>query len=98
MKTFEVELSPSAERDLEDIWYFIAQQNPIAASRVLQKLNQRIVSLGQMPQRARLRADIAPAARCLVEGNYLVLYEVIENRVEIVRVVHGAVDLSKLQV
>ncbi len=98
MRQFEIVVSPAAANDLEDIWLYITQVNPIAASRVLQKLNQRILSLQAMPERAQLRPDIAPTARCLVEGNYLVLYQVIDNRVEIVRVVHGVIDLSKMQV
>lgn len=96
MKTFEVEVSPAAVRDLEDIWYFIAEENPIAASRVVNTLKQRILSLGTLPERAQLRPDIAPNARCLIQGNYLVVYEVIDARVEVVRVTHGAIDLTKL--
>ena len=97
MRRYEIVVSPAAAKDLEDIWLYIAQENPIAASRVLQKLNQRIVSLQQMPERAQPRPDVATSARCLVEGNYLVLYEVFAGRVEIVRVVHGSIDLSKLK-
>jgi toxin ParE1/3/4 len=93
---FEVEVSPAAERDLEDIWYFIAQENPVAASRVVNALKDRIFSLGTLPERAQLRTDIAPNARCLIQGNYLVIYEVIDTRVEVVRVTHGAIDLTKL--
>jgi toxin ParE1/3/4 len=74
VRRFEIVISPAAASDLEDIWLYIAQENPIAASRVLQKLNHRIISLQQMPERAQLRPDIAPTARCLIEGNYLVLY------------------------
>jgi toxin ParE1/3/4 len=82
--------------DLEDIWYFIAQENPVAASRVVNALKQRILSLNNLPERAQLRPDIAPNARCLIHGNYLVVYEVIGARVEVVRVTHGAIDLTKL--
>jgi toxin ParE1/3/4 len=96
VRRFEIFVSPAAANDLEDIWLYIAQENPLAASRVLQKLNHRIVSLMQMPKRTQLRPDIAPTARCLIQGNYLVLYEVFESYVEIVRVVHGSIDLTKL--
>jgi toxin ParE1/3/4 len=96
VKTFDVKVSPAAVVDLEDIWYFIAQENPVAASRVVNALKQRILSLDKLPERAQLRPDIAPNARCLIQGNYLVVYEVIDARVEVVRVIHGAIDLSKL--
>jgi toxin ParE1/3/4 len=96
VKTFDVKVSPAAVVDLEDIWYFIAQENPVAASRVVNALKQRILSLDKLPERAQLRPDIASNARCLIQGNYLVVYEVIDARVEVVRVIHGAIDLSKL--
>lgn len=36
------------------------------------------------------RPDIAPDARMLVEGSYLILYRIRTEDVQIVRVVHGA--------
>jgi toxin ParE1/3/4 len=96
VKTFKVEVSPAAERDLEDIWFFIAQENPVAASKVLNALQDCILSLGILPERAQLRPDIAQNARCLIQGNYLVIYEVNDATVEVVRVTYGAIDLTKL--
>lgn len=40
--------------------------------------------------------DIAKALRYHPVGNYLLLYRVIPNGIELVRVVHGARDLQQL--
>jgi toxin ParE1/3/4 len=44
----------------------------------------------------RRKPNIGAEVRALTIGNYLVLYRLAEQRVEIVRVVHGARDVSTL--
>lgn len=39
--------------------------------------------------------EIAPEARMLVERPYVVLYQVVDDVVQIVRVVHGARDIGE---
>jgi toxin ParE1/3/4 len=39
------------------------------------------------------RPDIAPDARAFVVGRYLVLCRLVDDGIEIIRVVHGARDL-----
>ena len=96
MKYFTIEVMPLAERDLEDIWLRIAEYNPVAADKILRLLNSRILTLATMPERGRRRQDIALDTRQLIEGNYIILYKIVEDTVVIVRVVHGSMDLPKL--
>ena len=95
--------SPAAERDLEDIWITIAADSPPAATRTLQAIAAKIERLAGHPRMGPRRPDIRPAARMLVEGPYLVLYETRPDTddgqvdaVEIVRVVDGRRDLATL--
>jgi toxin ParE1/3/4 len=44
----------------------------------------------------RLRLDIAPELRYFMAGKYLILYRTVPGGVQIVRVIHGARDLSNL--
>jgi toxin ParE1/3/4 len=57
---------------------------------------ERTEQLSEFPQLGRLRPEIAEAARSLNVGNYLVLYRIVTRTVEVVRVAHGARDLTKL--
>jgi toxin ParE1/3/4 len=54
--------------------------------------------LATFPESGRQRPEIGAEVRALTIGNYLVLYRLAEQRVEIVRVrvVHGARDVSTL--
>ena len=92
----EVLLSPLAESDLQEIWLSIAAENRTAADRFLRPLTARIASLAEFPGIGSPRPELAPNARILVEGKYLVIYEPVERGVEVVRVLHGARNLPEL--
>jgi toxin ParE1/3/4 len=92
----DVFLSPQADIDLEEIWHRIADENPRAADRLLKRISKKIAGLADFPSVGAPRRDLAPAARMLVEGHYVVLYELVRDRVEVVRVLHGARDLPLL--
>jgi toxin ParE1/3/4 len=86
--------SPAAEDDLIDIWFGIA--TALAADRFLDAIAARILQLATFPESGRQKPDIGAEVRALTIGNYLVLYRLAEQRIEIVRVVHGARDVSAL--
>lgn len=88
--------SPAAENDLIDIWFAIATDSPLAADCFLNAVSERILQLADFPESGPLRPDIAAQARALTIGNYLVLYRIAQKHIEIVRVVHGARDVSTL--
>jgi toxin ParE1/3/4 len=88
--------SPAAENDLIDIWFGIATDSPLAADRFLDTVAARILQLASFPESDPKRPDIGTEVRALTIGNYLVLYRLAEQRVEVVRVVHGARDVSAL--
>ena len=78
-----------ADQDLFEIWASIAADNPAAADRVLDAIEQRWLQLARYPFAGVARDDVAPGIRCLVVGLYLTLYRVESDRIEIVRVLHG---------
>ncbi|MEI5677412.1 MULTISPECIES: type II toxin-antitoxin system RelE/ParE family toxin [unclassified Mesorhizobium] len=96
MAELRIVRSPAAEDDLIDIWCGIAPDNPVAADRFLDSIAAKIKQLATFPDSGPLRPDIAPDARALTVGNYLVLYRHTGTHIEIVRVVHGARDLTAL--
>ena len=58
--------SRAAKRDLEDIWLTIALDNPNAATRVANRIAERIAMLGKHPRLGPRRPDIRREARMLV--------------------------------
>ncbi len=94
--TSRVKRTPRAEHDLEDIWFFVAQDNPDAADRLLDRIEQSTKLLADHPHIGTARPDVAPELRYHPVGNYLLLYRIIKNGIELVRVVHGARDWVSL--
>jgi toxin ParE1/3/4 len=78
-----------ADEDLIAIWLEIATDNPPAADRVLDAIERRWRQIAQYPYSGIARDDIAPGIRHLIVGQYLTLYRVTEETIEIIRILHG---------
>jgi toxin ParE1/3/4 len=91
-----IQRTPRADLDLEELWFFIAQDDPAAADRWLDTLEEKIRLLADNPLMGPARPDIARDLRYHPVGNHLLLYRVIQGGIEIVRVLHGARHLQDL--
>lgn len=87
---------PRAIRDVDDIWLHIAADDPAAATRLVRRLATGIARLAEFPKSGRARPEIGPSARSVAVGNYLVLYRIGEDCVDVIRVIHGAREISEL--
>ncbi|MER8884466.1 type II toxin-antitoxin system RelE/ParE family toxin [Mesorhizobium sp. M0816] len=79
----------NAEEDLIAIWLHVAQDSEAAADRLLDRIETRWQQVATYPFSGAPREDIAPGIRHLIVGEYLTLYRVSEEAIEIVRVLHG---------
>ena len=90
--------SAASEHDLIGIWSYIAADKLAAAAKWLKKIDQRIESLRRRPFVGEQQPRFGENTRRIVEGNYLVYYDVLPDAVHVLRVFHGARrvdDLSK---
>jgi toxin ParE1/3/4 len=78
-----------SDEDLIAIWMHIAEDTPGAADRVLDAIAQRWEQLARHPQSGMARDDIAPGLRHLITGQYMMLYRIQDEGIEILRVIHG---------
>jgi toxin ParE1/3/4 len=88
--------SRRAEADLKEIAAYIARDNPARAVRFVQQLREHCRGLVAFPEARRLRPELGEGVRLSVFGNYVVLYVVHEDILEIRRVAHGARDLADI--
>lgn len=88
--------TPAAEADLDDIYFTIGLDSESAADRLVEEIRSRTARLSLFPESGRARSEIADDVRSLTVRNYVVLYQVDEDAVTVVRVVHGARDLNAL--
>jgi toxin ParE1/3/4 len=95
--------TPQAREDLLEIYVTIGLDNPSAAERLYLAIEEHVSLLTIHPRLGVRRPEIAPSARILIQGNYLILYEATPDsdngpvdEVTIVRVVHGHRDLARI--
>lgn len=94
--TTRLRLSGQARADLLDIWVEVATDDPGAADRLYDRLEARVRILESFAEAGVVRPDINPEARMLVERPYVILYRILPEYVQIVRVLHGARDLQAM--
>ena len=89
-------LSPEAIEDLDEIAAYIAAANPAAALAQILRFESLFDLLVQQPKAGRMRNDLAPSLRALVEGRYIIFYRELAHGVEIARVLHSSRDIPRL--
>ena len=94
-------ITPAAENDLVNIWFYIARDNPDAADHVYHAAEETFESLLAAPRISTLYK----AKRPQLEGirffpiskfqNYIIYYREHPKGIEIVRVLHAHMDKKK---
>jgi toxin ParE1/3/4 len=95
----EILRRPEAEADLDEIWSYIAQDNPDNPDnpdRFIDFIEERSRLLAENPLMGRSRHEFAPGLRSFPAGNCIIFYAPIANGIEIVRVVSGFRDMEGL--
>ena len=85
-----VRLTPSAERDLEDIEIFISADNPGAAIETVLGIIDSIQILADHPEVGR-SGRIEGTREYVVPGtSFIAAYRITSDQIEVLRVLHGA--------
>jgi len=92
MPKHQINITEAAERDLTEIADFIANDNPSAVLKLVEKIEHSILQLedfpliGVVPNNRRLTRQ---GYRILIVDSYLVFYVMLNNEIEIRRVISG---------
>lgn len=85
-------LSALAERDLDEIWAYIAEDaSPATADRLVDAIVERFELLAEQPRMGRLRPEFGEGVRSFTVENYVIYYRY-EGDVLVARVLHGRRD------
>lgn len=97
MPKFRVEITKTAQSDVQEIFQYIAAENQKAAINLIEEIERQIDSLEQFP----LRCPVIPESSELgfeyhhiIYGHYRTIFSVDSSKVIILRVIHGARLLS----
>jgi toxin ParE1/3/4 len=88
-----VTVSPLAERDLESIGDYIAEDNPAKAVSFIAELRAQCARIAEAPLTYRARPELAEGLRSCAHGNYVIFFTATKARLTIVRVLHGSMDI-----
>jgi toxin ParE1/3/4 len=96
VKRLDLVLSDEAVSDLADLWTYIAEDSPERADQFVDQIHETCKTLAESPMIGRERNELRPGMRCFPIGRYLIFYRVIEERLQVVRVLSGYRDLDAL--
>jgi len=88
--------SPKARDDLQEIWCYIAMDNPVAADRLEEDIYAACEKLATQPHLGHSRPDLTsePILFWKVRSVYLVIYLKKTQPLNIIRILHGARNVS----
>jgi toxin ParE1/3/4 len=85
--------STLSRSDIRLIALHIADDNPSAAARWVDQIEEKCAKLARFPRMGRVRDELAPGLLSFPVGAYLIFYRIAENHIEIIRVLHAARDI-----
>ncbi len=92
----EYVISRPAIRDLESISSYFADVQVEAGEKFLQGFSKRCKQLANFPKIGRSYDDLQVGLRGLPLEGYIILYRMVDDGIEIVRVVNGRQDFRLL--
>ena len=98
-QAFEVLLTADAEADLEDLFdYIAAHDSPIAANRVLDRIEKGLASLRSMPERGSYPKELLALGICdyrqIFFKPYRLIYRLVNAKVYVYLIVDGRRDMQ----
>lgn len=90
----QVNLSPQANADLEEIGDYIARDNPARALSFIGELKVKCLGLAKAARIGAPRPELGERVRMLTHGRYLIFYREHEATVRIERIMHSARDIT----
>ena len=88
--------TPAARADLLSIAEYIADDDAVRAVSFADELEAKARQAAERPRSFPARDDLSPGLRSAAHGRYLLFFRERDEEVRIVRILHGARDLSRL--
>lgn len=90
-------ITPCASQDIEAIADYLADQSSLtSAEQFLSSIDSTLQRIAQFPQIGRKRDELYPGSRSLPHKQYLIFYRLLNDDIEVFRVMSGYQDLTAL--
>jgi toxin ParE1/3/4 len=80
--------------DYEEIWDYVAPRDLAAADRLIDHFDATLNVIASAPDMGRKVEELAPNLRSFPVGSYLIFYRPIEDGIQLIRIIHGARDIT----
>ncbi len=94
--SYRLFISDPAIKDLDDIWIYIAENNPENADRFIEFMFKKCEQLVDMPFIGRQRDELLPELRSFPVKAYVVFYRIQTEVIEIVRILSAYRDIESI--
>ena len=93
------EITETAEKDLNEIFDYTEKEFGFdQAVKYLLDIDDKFDLLSEQPELGKKRDEIRLELRSLVHESHVIFYRVLNNRVRIIRVLHGSRDLFSAEI
>jgi toxin ParE1/3/4 len=92
----QLRITVPASRDLDEISDYFLTQSLEAGERFVQTFNQKCSNLARFPHLGKSYTHLMPGLRGISLMNHIIFYRVVEQNIEILRVVSGFRDLEQV--
>jgi toxin ParE1/3/4 len=91
--------TPQADFDLDEIWHYVATRGNSfdIADRLVDSITDRFLLLASHPNMGRARdEDLRSGLRSFPVGEYVIIYRIHDDDVQILRVLRGSRNIADL--
>ena len=89
-----IRFTPLASSDLEAIGDYIGQDNPASAYSFVLEIRNQCRKIASAPMTYKCRPEFGESIRSCAFGRYVIFYMAEDEGVLIIRILHGAMDIS----
>ncbi len=94
---YSLRVTPQAQGDIEEIWlHGAAEWSPEQADRYVDGITAVFGLLCTMPGIARERLEFNPPVRIHASGAHLIIYRIVANQIDVLRILGGRQNWFKL--
>jgi toxin ParE1/3/4 len=80
--------------DYEEIWTYLAVRDLAAADRLVDQFDATLEVIASTPRMGRNVNELTLGLRSFPVGNYLIFYRPLEDGIQLIRLLHGARDIT----
>lgn len=86
--------SEHAESDLLEVWLYTAEEwNLTQADSYIDQIHEGLSKLIKHPEMGKDRSDLRKSYRSLIVNHHIAFYRLVDDEIQIMRVLHESVDV-----